>query len=57
MFSVIYKIYSMALILPIMLALCSILSGTYYAQNYTGKIDGITSIFSNVEVAKNINFV
>ena len=30
--------YSMTVILPIMLALCLMLSGTYYAQNYASII-------------------
>ena len=30
--------YSMTIILPIMLALCLMLSGTYYAQNYASII-------------------
>ena len=30
--------YSVTIILPIMLALCLMLSGTYYAQNYAGII-------------------
>ena len=34
----------MTIILPIMLALCSMLLGTYYAQNYAGIIRGVARL-------------